>query len=312
MKIRSLSLKLLYIALAVIFVFGAVFTGCRAITSSGEEGAVPANEIMVQEARTDKGMGEAEDYAMEAMTEEAASEPEAQYSDTNVLEDRKVIKTAYISIEVKEGKFESTLFELTALAEQNGGFVADTQSYSDSEGNLTSGNITIRIPYDKFNSATDRIKEMGTVESISISGQDVTQEYTDLESRLKNYEAQEEILLDLMAQSRNVSDSIEVQRELSNVQEQVEIIKGRMNYLDNMVSFSTISVYLYEPEPITDPGWGFVEALKRGLRGAVTVFNFIVVFLIAVFPVLVLVAIILIIIWQVIRARKRRRAKKEK
>ena len=83
-----------------------------------------------------------------------------------------------------------------------------------------------------------------------------------------------------------------------------------MNYLDNMVSFSTIEVYLHEPEPITTTtGWGFLEALKRGLRGAVTIFNGIVVFLIAVSPILVVIAIILVIIWLAIRSRRRRRAR---
>jgi len=115
-----------------------------------------------------------------------------------------------------------------------------------------------------------------------------------------------------MKQSKKVSDSLEVQRELSNVQEQIEVIKGRMNYLDDMVSFSTIEVYFYEPEPIkTAADWGFVDALKRGLRGAVSVFNGLMMFLIAASPVLVIIAIILIVIWQVIRARKRRRVKKE-
>ncbi|GAH01049.1 unnamed protein product, partial [marine sediment metagenome] len=144
------------------------------------------------------------------------------------------------------------------------------------------------------------------------AGQDVTQEYTDLESRLRNYQAQEEVLLDLMKQSKKVSDSLEVQRELSNVQEQIEVIKGRMNYLDDLVSFSTIEVYFYEPEPIkTAADWGFVEALKRGLRGAVRVFNGIVIALIVTAPVWILTGIIIIIVWQVIRARKRRRVKKE-
>jgi hypothetical protein len=224
-----------------------------------------------------------------------------------------VIKSAYIDLEVEKGEFEDVLFAISDLAEQNGGFVSNTYSYSDSEGNLTSGGITIRIPHNKYNSAIERVKDMGVVKSISVSGQDVTQEYVDLESRLRNYEAQQDILLDLMEQSKKVSDSLEVQNELSNVQEQIEIIKGRMNYLDDLVAFSTIEIYLYEPEPIkTTSDWGFVEALKRGLRGAVTVFNYIVMALVVTAPVWIIAGVIAIIVWQSIRARNRRRAKKEK
>jgi hypothetical protein len=250
---------------------------------------------------------------MQFEEEKLAIDTETQYSDTPLPGDRMVIKSAYIDLEVEKGEFEDVLFAISNLAEQNGGFVSNTYSYSDSDGNLTSGGITIRIPHNKYSSAIEKVKDMGVVKSISVSGQDVTQEYVDLESRLKNYEAQQDILLDLMEQSKKVSDSLEVQNELSNVQEQIEIIKGRMNYLDDLVAFSTIEIYLYEPEPIkTTSDWGFVEALKRGLRGAVTVFNYITMALIVTAPVWVLAGVIAIIVWQAIRARNRRRAKKEK
>ena len=251
-----------------------------------------------------------EDFAVE---EEQAYSDEARYSDIPNTAERKVIKTAYMELEIGKGKFEKIVFDITRLVENNGGFISDTQSYSDMDGNLTSGSITIRIPYDNYNSALDMVKGMGIVRSVSVSGQDVTQEYTDLESRLRYMEAQEEILLSLMAQSKNVSDSIEVQRELSYVQEQIEVIKGRMNYLDNMVSFSTIEIFLHEPEPITtSSGWGFLEALKKGLRVAVMVFNGILVFVIAASPVLLFIAVVLVIVWLIIRSKIRRRTKIEK
>jgi hypothetical protein len=115
-----------------------------------------------------------------------------------------------------------------------------------------------------------------------------------------------------MKKSTNVKDSIEVQRELSNVQGEIEVIKGRMNYLDNMVSFSTIDVSLAEPIPISSAqGGGFIDAVKRGARGALTVLKGMTVVFIVISPILVIIAIILIIIWQSIRARNRRRAAKK-
>jgi len=310
MKIKGSLSKLLFVLLSSIFVFGMIFTGC--FRSAAEEEAVMEEAAVSREPEAvmvEEAMEMEEEYAEE---EKIAGDAETQYGEIPVAGDRKVIKTAYIELEVEVGKFEDTLFEFISLAEQNGGFISNSRSYSDAEGNLTSGSVTIRIPSNKYSSIINKIKEMGTVKSTSSGGQDVTQEYTDLESRLRNYQAQEEVLLDLMKQSKKVSDSLEVQRELSNVQEQIEVIKGRMNYLDDMVSFSTIEVYFYEPEPIkTAADWGFVDALKRGLRGAVSVFNGLMMFLIAASPVLVIIAIILIVIWQVIRARKRRRVKKE-
>ena len=314
--------KLLLITVTIIFFMGIVLSGCsmlQGVASSAEpeyglvekaaEGAVPGElEMTGAEAPA-----VAEEYAEESYVEEEMVDAgESDYATSPTIE-RKVIKNAYMELEIEKGEFESKLFKITNLAEQNDGFISSTQSYSDSEGNLTSGSIVLRVDHENFNYVIDRLKEMGTVRNISITGQDVTQEYIDLESRLRNLEAQEDILLELMEQSKNVSDSIEVQRELSYVQEEIEVIKGRMNYLDNMVSFSTIEVYLYEPEPIkTTPGWGFLDALKRGFKGAVTVFNGMIVALIVMSPVLVLIAIILIIIWQSIRARNRRRARSKK
>jgi len=310
MKIKGSLSKLLFVLLSSIFVFGMIFTGC--FRSAAEEEAVMEEAAVSREPEAvmvEEAMEMEEEYAEE---EKIAGDAETQYGEVPVAGDRKVIKTAYIELEVEVGKFDDTLFELTSLSEQNEGFVSSSQSYSDPDGNLTSGSVTIRIPSNKYSSIINKIKEMGTVKSTSSAGQDVTQEYTDLESRLRNYQAQEEVLLDLMKQSKKVSDSLEVQRELSNVQEQIEVIKGRMDYLDDLVSFSTIEVYFYEPEPIkTAADWGFVKALKRGLRGAVSVFNGIVMVLIVTVPVWILIGIIIIIVWQIIRARKRRRARKE-
>ena len=310
MKIRGSLSKLLFILLSSIFVFGMIFTGC--FRSAAEEEAVMEEAAVSREPEAvmvEEAMEMEEEYAEE---EKIAGDAETQYGEIPVAGDRKVIKTAYIELEVEVGKFEDTLFEFISLAEQNGGFISNSRSYSDAEGNLTSGSVTIRIPSNKYSSIINKIKEMGTVKSTSSGGQDITQEYTDLESRLRNYQAQEEVLLDLMKQSKKVSDSLEVQRELSNVQGQIEVIKGRMNYMDVLEYFSTIEVYFYEPEPIkTAADWGFVEALKRGLRGAVSVFNGIVMVLIETIPVWILAGIIIVIVWQSIRARKRRRVKKE-
>jgi len=129
---------------------------------------------------------------------------------------------------------------------------------------------------------------------------------------LKNLQAQEQVLLDLFKKAIKVTDMLEIQRELNNVQGQVEVIKGRMNYIDNMVSFSTIDVSLAEPQAITESTeGGFLGAVKRGARGALTVVRGMTTVLIVMSPILILIAIILIIIWQSLRARNRKRARQK-
>ncbi|MBN2073061.1 MAG: DUF4349 domain-containing protein [Actinobacteria bacterium] len=313
---KTRSLFICAVVMAVVLIFAV--SGCGAFEDAQAVASGNYDESMKSAPIRDAA---AEEPAMETAEEEMsveespaeggiAQDSDTGYSDTPGVIDRKIIKTAYMEIEVAKGQFEEVLFDLASLAERNGGYVSNTQSYSDEEGNLTSGSISIRIPHDSYNPVIEKIKSMGDIRSISVSGQDVTQEYVDLESRLRNMEAQEKVLLDIMAQSKKPSDTLEVARELSNVQEEIEIIKGRMKYLDNMVSYSTIDVYLFEPEPIaTTTGWGFLDALKRGLRGAVTVFNGIIMFIIAMSPIIVILAIVGVIVWLIVRARRRRRAR---
>jgi len=322
-------LKLSIFAISAILLLSFIISGCASFRSEvaqemGIEGAAPGyeSEKMIRDYAEAEMIMAAEEGApattfMEAPPEGADVSDSELYTQAGSADiataqaiSTKLIKNASIQIEVKKGEFERKFFEIASLAEQNNGYVSNSQSYSDSEGKMTSGIITIRIDKNNFDAVLNKLKEMGTVLNVSINVQDVTQEYVDNESRLRNLEAQQTRLLALMEKSATVKDSIEVQRELSNIEGQIEVIKGRQNYLDNLIAFSTIDVYLAEPQPITEPSdGGFIGAIKRGARGALTVLRGLTMVLIAMSPILVIAAIILIIIWQSLRARNRRRAR---
>jgi len=298
--------KLFYLLVIFILVLATlpfILTGCAAKSS----GAVQQDANAAQESAK---MAESVQTTAAGFAEEQGAQTDQSQAGSNLpAVQPKIIKSAVVSIEVTAGTFEENMVKVTKIAEAMGGYVSNTESYSDAEGKLTSGRIIIRVPGEKFNNAIDEIKKTGELKSVGISGQDVTQEYVDLESRLKNYEAQEKVLLDLMNKSTSVKDSIEVERELSNVQGEMEVIKGRMNYLDNMVGFSTIDVTIAEPD-VAAPveGGGFVNAVKRGAEGAIKVLNGLAFFLVAVSPLLVLAGIILLIVWGSIRSRNKKRA----
>lgn len=295
--------------MVLIISFAIIFTGCASSRALRDQSSAMAEENYYSESA--KMAEPAEDtYMYENAEGEIAGDGERSGGVTSSVS-LKIIRSAYISIQVEKGSFQDKMLEMTIIAERNGGFVSDTESYSNPEGSISSGRIAIRVPSEKFNSVVEEIKKIGDVKSIGISGQDVTQEYVDLESRLRNYEAQEKVLLDLMAKSTDVSDSIEVQKELSYVQGEIEVIKGRMNYLDNMVSLSTIDINLYEPEVVAPiEGGGFINSVKRGAEGAVKVLNGIAFFFIAISPLLVLAGIVILIVWGSIRGRNKRRARK--
>ena len=203
------------ISTVLIISFSIIFTGCASSGTARDASPLPAEEGYYEEtAKVSETTIAA--YSQD-MAEEMAAGAESSGGVTPSLS-LKIIKSAYIAVQVDKDTFQNKMLEITIIAERSGGYVSNTDSYSNPEGNISSGRIVIRVPVEKFNSVVEEVKKVGEVKTISISGQDVTQEYVDLESRLRNYEAQEKVLLELMAKSTDVSDSIEVQRELNNVQ----------------------------------------------------------------------------------------------
>jgi hypothetical protein len=152
--------------------------------------------------------------------------------------------------------------------------VSDSRSDS-SGGRITGGTVTVRVPNESFSKVMAECKKIGKVKSIGEQAQDVTEEYVDLESRINNLKAQEGVYLRLMAKAQTIDEGIAVQRELSVIQEQIEQLQGRMNYLDNHVQFSTVQVTLLEPGAAVSEGggWGFTQALADAAHGVVNGIN---------------------------------------
>jgi hypothetical protein len=312
-------IKLIIGIFSTVLLLAFILSGCSAVRSSAEAVAGAADgQAMEKSLSESPSMQEANGAAVETT---AAAAPvnsgselytEAGSADSAAIQviSTKLIKNAYLQLEVEKGTFEKIFFQVASLADQNNGYVSNSQSYSDSEGNMTSGQITIRVDKANFDAVLNKIKAMGKVLNVNITVSDVTQEYVDNESRLKNLDSQRTSLLKLMDKSVTVKDSIEIQRELSNVEGQIEIIKGRQNYLDNLIGYSTIDVNLAEPQAITESNeGGFIGAIRRGATGALTVLRVIATGLIAISPLLVLAGIVLIIIWQSLRSRNRKRKK---
>jgi hypothetical protein len=155
-----------------------------------------------------------------------------------------VIKTADLRVEVRRNTLRDAVGEVTAVAGRHGGFVLSTQV---SGARARSGILVIRVPAERFELALAEIRDLGTkVLGETVAGQDVSQEFIDLEARLRNWRAQEVVLLRLMDRAQSVTDTIRVQRELQQVQLEIETIRGRLRYLQDQTTMSTISVGLRE------------------------------------------------------------------
>jgi hypothetical protein len=180
-----------------------------------------------------------------------------------VFIDRKVIYTADVKIEVKD--YDTTLETIRKIVKDVGGFVADS-STNVGKDSVKSGQVVVRVPSDKFQTVLTGISEIGKVKYISEHGADVTEEYADIETRLKNAKVMEARLLDLLEKNtKSVKDLLEVERELGRVRGNIERMEGRKKFLDDRLSLSTITVDLYEPYTYTT---SIFDPVKRAFNSA--------------------------------------------
>ena len=234
--------------------------------------------------------------------------------------ERIVIKNGNLEIVVE--KPEESLERISQLAEEMGGFVVNAnlyQSVMEDGQEVPRGSITIRVLADKLDEAIARIEAESDRLPLSktIDSQDVTSEYTDLESRLRNLEAAEDQLVEIMDNANRTEDVLAVYNQLTQVREQIEVIKGQMKYYEESAKLSSIRVELIANQavqPINVGGWepvgvvkDAIQALIRGLQMLVSVAIWLLLFIV---PVLIVIVLpIYLIVRGVISWRRRRKNK---
>ncbi len=186
----------------------------------------------------------------------------------SIEEERMIVRNGDMSLVVED--IVDARDEIAQLAVRFDGYVVSSR-ISGEEQDMR-GWISIRVPDDKFEQALAELRNLAVrVTSESTDSRDVTEEYIDLQSRLKNAEATESQYLALLEEAK-VEDAIRIYELLHQVRREIEQIKGRMQYLERTSSMSLISVRL-EPEvtakPLVRAGWSALEALKSAVRGIV-------------------------------------------
>lgn len=156
---------------------------------------------------------------------------------------RKVIFNASLTIEVK--KLSETYQSLLARIESWDGYVFNS-SFSDSGSRYKSAQITLHVPSASFHQALAGLETLGKVRQKEISGTDVTAEFVDLESRLRNLTKVEARFLALLQQARNIAEILTVEREVDKVQAEIEQIKGRLKVLSVKSAMATLTLSLTE------------------------------------------------------------------
>lgn len=207
--------------------------------------------------------------AGEAMSDDSFGVATNQSANVQPFQERLIIRTANMSLIVSNT--EEAMATIAKMAEENGGWVVNSSVFQYNE-NAKTGNITIRVPSSGFNSALEALRGMAVeVRNESTSGQDVTEEFVDVSARLENLEATAERVRAFLDDTETVEEALLVNQELSRLESEIEAMKGRLQYLSQSASFSTITVDL-TPDIVAQPiesGWRPARVFRNAVDSLV-------------------------------------------
>jgi Domain of unknown function (DUF4349) len=239
----------------------------------------------------------------------------ANQSDSSPVEvNRKIIRNAEITLESTDP--EEGLRKIASIAEARGGFVVTSevkQEGSAASGAAKTATVVARVPAAQFEAAIEEIRKAGSrILHEKRTGQDVTEEFIDLEARIRTKRALEAQFLEIMKQAQKVSEALEVQRQLADVRTEIEQLEGRRRFLENQSSLSTITVKIEPPVSIVaaTPGGFFSEAKRAvsdGLEIAVAITLGFISFALALLPILLFIVLPLVLLARFLMRRNKGR-----
>ncbi|HEX9090905.1 MAG TPA: DUF4349 domain-containing protein [Anaerolineales bacterium] len=238
--------------------------------------AAKLNDRSAQQAPSAIEMGAPASPPRELSNTTASGEKSAYALDQSAASvDRLVIKNATLSMSVDDP--QKSMENISRMADAMGGFVVTADMYQQSlsdGGKVPQVSMTIRVPVEKLDEALATIKKETTQPIISENetSQDVTADYTDLNSRLTNLQAAEKQLQEIMASATKTEDVLSVYSQLVSVREQIELIKGQMQYYERSATLSSISIQLMANaavQPISIAGWQPSGVAKEALQSLI-------------------------------------------
>lgn len=280
------------IGAAIAMVATIALTGCSGTTGS-EDAAVGTTPVGISVDGGAPVEGGAPAIAPDAMSEEKAVGTTA-----TVPTDRQVVRTGYVSMRVED--VPKATFDVHALVAKRKGLV--TTEDAQRNGDSSYANITAQIPAADLDAFVADVSKLGTVDSVSITAQDVTTQVVDLDARIAALETSIDRLTELLAAASRIEDLLSIETQLSQRQAELDSLKAQRTYLGDQVAMSTITVSL---SPITEVAEvdapGFWSGLQSGWAAfvslvmiAITAVGFFLPFLIVLAVIAVLVAIVLV------------------
>lgn len=196
--------------------------------------------------------------------------------------------TILVPMGTLEAKFNSTKALLTDAGAQISG--ATYNEYSDRKEYV----LTVKIPPAKFDAINEQLKSVGEVKGMSVSLEDVTKQYTDLDTRIKNEQVELDRLYTLYNRTDNISDLLQVEQEITRVETDMELLEQQKQALVSKIDLSTIAVTIYEETPATQQVAPSLEGLGSLFFGALA---FAITIIVALAGFLLPLAIVVAILW---------------
>jgi hypothetical protein len=164
--------------------------------------------------------------------------------DESEVVSRKIIREGEMTFEIDS--FDSTVMNIGKIVAEEGGFVSTTDSDKLANGKVK-GTVVVRVPPDHLDTLVLKLRGIGDLKSQKITAQDITKQYTDLESELRAARAMQDRLLDIIKNGKGaVKDLLEAEKQLGVWREKIEQVEGELRYDNNLVSLSTLSISLIE------------------------------------------------------------------
>jgi hypothetical protein len=257
----------------------------------------PDNESTVSYMSKSGGLSSNDQTIPESSSKKLAQDPQENNNSDELIE-KKIIKTADLTIEVKDIK--EARFAIGEMLKKKNAYIADEkENNSDYQ---TSNMLVIRILSNGFDSLMNQICMIAkNVDSKNISIADVTEEFVDITARLKNKKEVEKQYQELLKKANTIDEILNVNEHLRLIREEIESKEGRLKFLESQVSYSTINLYIYQKSEKVYRGYGYklVEGLEGGWKGILA-------FIIALSYAWPILIIIFALIWYIRRRRKKK------
>lgn len=239
---------------------------------------------------------EAVGYAKNAAYDESVDN---YNSNSSATVERKIIKEGHITY--KTDDLGESKNDIVTLVNSLNGYISSDREYKST--NQVTNNLTVRIPSDKFEEFFAKLSEKAEyIDEKSINLTDVTEEFLDVEVRLRNKKALENRFIEILKEANSVSEILEVEREIGKIREEIESTEGRLNYLKNETSLSTVYVTIYQELETVYRENPVIKSLKNGWKYLLS-------FLLLLLNIWPFIIIIGLSVWGFIKLRQGREAK---